>query len=124
MASRLPKGKNELGSRRLFHERKFYKESVYSASIPPVDFWYARSVLGRYYGRVNPGGDSIYPVESMLTAIAEPGRETFLAFNFVAAAFDDLRAHLRNLVGSGVVKEDSFLTAKYTVQKKITVHNF
>ena len=110
MASRIPKGKNELGSKRIFHERKFYKEEVYSAPIRPMDFWYSKTVFGRYYGRINLDGDTIYPVESLLTAMGEPGDETILALNFVAAAFEDFKIHLRNLVSSAVVKQGTFLT--------------
>ena len=104
-----PKGKNTLGSRRLFEERKYYKNEVYEAVSPPIDFWYSRSIFGRYYGRLNPEGDTIYPVEPMLS-ILPSSKETILAFNFVVEAFQDLRTHLESLVRGGVVERTSFLT--------------
>ena len=98
---RTPFGNNNLSAKRIFEERKYYKETSYPEDIDginPVDFWYnvtgIRHLQPQLYGRLNHKADAIYPSEAILKQIPSSAG-TVLAINYVADAFISLTRYIQ-----------------------------
>ena len=83
-----PEGKNELGTRRLFEERKYYKEEILKPEdeLPTrlVDYWYERP----WYGRISLDGRTIALQDRDNIIMPVPPGKIY-TLDFVAAAYKD-----------------------------------
>lgn len=102
-----PKANNDLNALGVFKQRTLYKEEVFPANIAadPIDLWEDK----QQYGRRTNQYDAVYPSEAFLKQIdTEEG--TFLVLNFVADAFNDFMAFMKNANATGKLTDDSTLT--------------
>lgn len=95
-----PKGNNKLKSKDMFYWRDLYKSFGYPKHnvAKPVDFWYEEP----FYGRLDPALVPIYPAEGALKQIANPSKTVF-AMNFVADAYEDLKAFVLQSAKDGKI---------------------
>ena len=67
------------------------------------------SSLVSYYGKVDSGGNIVYPSEKYFSTLPNPNKtsgNTFYVLNFVAQAFNDFRDYYIKGVSTGIVKND------------------
>ena len=84
---RPPGGNNSLNSLGLFHQRKYYRDSVYPTFTPtPLDLWYER----KYFGKINTKGDAISAQKKFLKQALSRNPNVY-ALDFVVDAFNDFR---------------------------------
>jgi|18_taG_2_1085343.scaffolds.fasta_scaffold04383_2 hypothetical protein len=106
--AKIPKGNNSMGSsNELYDEKKYYYEKVYpDGKLPWIDKPFDFINENPLYGKVNLNGDYIIPksahVDGELTykrmTNLNDGAGQVLVFDFVAAAFKDLKANIKSLV--------------------------
>jgi len=85
--------------------KKFISKFVDSSGH---DNFYDSSV-SKYYGKVDHGGNIVYPSEKYFRALPNPNKtsgNTFYVFNFVAKAFSDFREYYIKGISTGIVKDD------------------
>tara|TARA_R110000824_G_scaffold332830_1_gene519415 strand:- start:795 stop:2099 length:1305 start_codon:yes stop_codon:yes gene_type:complete len=94
-----PQGRNGLASFAAYYQRLLYKEAIYPENLwAPLDTWYDK----QYYGKVDKIQNTIVVDETKLKAVDVAGDSNVLALNFVADAFGDLAAHMRQAAAAGV----------------------
>ena len=91
-------GQNNLSTFAAYYQRLLYREVYPSRIFSGLDTWYDK----QYYGKVDRVQNTIIPQQNTLSAINVGKVPNLLAANFVAEAFDDLAAHMRNAAIIGV----------------------
>jgi len=87
-----PEGTNKLKVYPLFHQRDKYKNYSYpTIGAEPIDLWYEKP----FYGRIDSEGDTVFSSEAPLKQLRTSDGKTYLAMNFVADAFEDLREYFK-----------------------------
>ena len=84
-----PRGNNSLDSKRMFEERKYYKERIWDEDKPtPLDLWYKDF----FYGQIDRNGNALFPQEKYLTQLPSNNQSVWV-LDFVADAFNDFKSH-------------------------------
>ena len=109
-------GTNELRTKDLFQERKFYAEDVISTApeIPTLNLY-----KKLHYGKVDHYHHAVFPSESNLAQFTTP-QDMVLALDFVVDAFNAMRDHFLFLAQKGELasaNESSFFTTDLVPKK-------
>tara|TARA_R110000824_G_scaffold1643_4_gene8129 strand:+ start:1588 stop:3612 length:2025 start_codon:yes stop_codon:yes gene_type:complete len=97
-AGRAPTAKNSIeSSTELYREKKYYYEKVYpSENLPFMDKPFDFVNENPLYGKIDLNGNFVTPRRERMTNIGTDGE--VLVFDFVADAFNDLKANVQSLV--------------------------
>lgn len=101
--------KNNVSSRILFEGRKEYNRKVLSKEedeITTIDIWNEKP----YYGKIDDFGSAVFLSETNLKQI-ESERDTIFLTDFVADAFEDLRAFYKVALLQKKIRRDSILSS-------------
>ena len=98
-------GSNRLRARSIFFERQFYDRNIFPDSLSP--YFFETWGKDRYYGLINPEGNAVVPQESELKTLRFPKEKQAFTLNFVADAWRDFAARLRELTNQNVLYENS-----------------
>ena len=93
---------NNMGPATSYQFRKHWKEKGMPTDlteIKPLDFWYGKL----FHGRLNSKGEVIYPSETNLKQLPADG-DTYWALDFVVDAFVELKNHIRQAEGLGLLQ--------------------
>jgi len=109
LKKKIAKAKNDLdASSELFNEKVFYYEDVFPNGKSP---WPIRPIdlinENPLYGRVNMDKDFVFPKKELLRTINSEAGMAYgeaVVLNFVAEAFEDLRAYIVAHVDNGYIK--------------------
>jgi hypothetical protein len=97
-------GSNELPASSSFHERVEYAKNYprgYSEHNS-VDYWYDNM----FFGRIDQNQDAIYPAAGSVKRL--DGKDEVFAINFVADAFNSMRATVGDLMRVGTIPSTGF----------------
>ena len=92
-------------------KKRFELRKRFLSKIVPTsehDNFYDSSLVS-YYGKVDSGGNIVYPSEKYFSTLPNPNKtsgNTFYVLNFVAQAFNDFRDYYIKGVSTGIVKND------------------
>tara|TARA_R100000008_G_C3585237_1_gene171706 strand:- start:1322 stop:2860 length:1539 start_codon:yes stop_codon:yes gene_type:complete len=119
-----PIATNDLGTKDMFHQRKYYKENFLpttptsqagceteyggyrgvsknlTAPVKTIDLLYNRT----FYGRVDHCGCPVYPSEIFLkpvVSVEQSGKNSTFLINFVADSFSEMSKYIKRLGDSG-----------------------
>jgi hypothetical protein len=105
--AKVPKGNNRASSIESYHEKKYYYEKVYpDGKLPWIDKPFDFINENPLYGKVNLNGDTMVPKSAIINGVSVYKRganiggakEPVFVFDFVAEAFNDLKANIKTLV--------------------------
>jgi len=97
----------------MYYQRLLYKEEIYPHYVtPPLDTWYDKM----FYGRVDREQNTVAPKESRLKSV--PGAKEVYVLNFVADAFKDFSAHMKQSATIGVCVKSGNSSITNPVAKK------
>ena len=94
----IPKGKNNLGAKKLFQERELYDKEYPvkdHLNINPIDLWNDHKLL---YGRVDLCGNPIYLHEGKLREISSGDTGPIFTVDIVEEAFQDIQNSISKAV--------------------------
>ena len=96
-------GTNDLKTKDLFQERKFFAEDVISTApeIPTLNLHEKR-----HYGKANHYHHAVFPSEANLSQFTTP-EDVIFGLDFVVDAFNDMRNHFLALVQQGEIASEN-----------------
>ena len=116
---RIPHGRNKMGAREIFTQRKLYK-NTYHRLRNTIDFWY-RDTL---YGRIDQEGNAIYPQEKWLKEFRTASGCSLYAFNFVVEAYERfVNTFASRNMRNPIFKDEKYLFPQGLLAKKAWINS-